>query len=197
MSLPATPPALPLPLFPSQEEWARSLFEEGARHLKDAWTLHTAARHAASIASAAKAAELGVKAVLVLDGAMGWFDALLTSHAPLTNIKGHRALRRHYEQLHRYDQNLARQVEELEQLAPGKPGAGSFEEGREQNPEYPFVAVSVDSTGTRLSRLHRPELYFDAGRSQECYGVARHFLMALQDLYPEVAAWSVALPPII
>ena len=79
MSAPS-PPALPT--FPDAPEYARALFEEAARHLEDARVLHGASRYAAGISSSAKAAELGVKCVLVLDRAMGWWDGHLAVRHP-------------------------------------------------------------------------------------------------------------------
>ena len=64
------------PEFPAGEALARSFFEEGIRHLEDAEALYQAQRYPATIASALKAAEFGVKAIIIkaiiiLDGAMG------------------------------------------------------------------------------------------------------------------------------
>lgn len=58
--------------FPEPVIVARAFFEEGIRHLEDAQILHNLSRYPASIASAMKAAEFGVKSVLILDGALGW-----------------------------------------------------------------------------------------------------------------------------
>ena len=61
----------PHPEFPADDLLARYFFEEGIRHLEDAKILYQAQRFPAAIASAMKAAEFGVKAVVILDGAMG------------------------------------------------------------------------------------------------------------------------------
>src|SRR5207244_342536 len=113
-----------LPFFPSTDDWARALFREAARHLDDARTLHLAARHAAAIASTLKAAELGLKSVLVLDGALGWWDRLHTTHTPLGDISGHQILRRHADRLQAHQTTLPARIRDLEALAPGRSGAG-------------------------------------------------------------------------
>jgi hypothetical protein len=46
-------------------------------------------RYAAAITSAMKAAELGVKAVLILDGSMGWWEKMQQTHTPLDDMRHH------------------------------------------------------------------------------------------------------------
>jgi hypothetical protein len=76
----------PSPSFPHSSILARTFFEEGIRHLEDAHILHKSQRYPAAIASAMKAAEFGVKSVIILDGAMGWWDKMFTTHSPLSDI---------------------------------------------------------------------------------------------------------------
>ncbi len=73
--------------FPDKDVLACALFKEAIRHQEDARILHDAQRYPAAIASAMKAAELGVKTIIVLDGALGWWDKTFMTHSPMTEIK--------------------------------------------------------------------------------------------------------------
>jgi hypothetical protein len=197
------PLAPPLPVFPEDAEWARALFAEAARHLGDARLLHGAGRYAAAIASAQKAAELGLKSVLVLDGAPGWWEKLHTTHTPLSDISGHALLKRHEERLKGYNPTLPSKAKELEALAPSRPGAASFSARAganssaqtEANPEYPFFSADPDPNTQLLTpAIHSPADYFGEAASRNYFGTAYSLLTALQTLYSAVAAWGVVLP---
>jgi hypothetical protein len=69
----------PYPRFPDGDTLALAFFEEGIRHLEDARILHEGACYPAAISSAMKAAEFGVKSVIILGGAMGWWDKVFTT----------------------------------------------------------------------------------------------------------------------
>ncbi len=58
--------------FPREGQMAEAFYREAARHLQDARVLHRSQRHPGSITSAMKAVELGLKSVLIIDGATGW-----------------------------------------------------------------------------------------------------------------------------
>lgn len=197
----APPPGLPT--FPAPEGYARALFEEALRHLEDARVLHHAARYPASLSSSMKAAELAVKSVLVLDGALGWWERLHLTHSPVTDITNHTLLRRHYDLLESYRAGLPGDVIQLEAFAPERPGAARFVAGVagagiarvETNPEYPFIEAGVDpATRAPIARLHRPTTFFGEPESRRCFGIARDLISALQSVYAEVAAWSLAAP---
>ena len=79
--------------FPDDTVLARALFEEGIRHLEDARVLHSAGRYPAANASSMKAAEIGFKASLILGGAFGWWENVVTSHSPVTDANGHPVLK--------------------------------------------------------------------------------------------------------
>jgi hypothetical protein len=191
----SSPSPMAPPTFPSQEEFARTLLVEALRHLEDARVLHHAARLPASVTSAMKAAEIGSKSVLILDGAMGWWEKLLSTHAPLNEIAGHPVLRRHHSTLAQYDAKLLGDAKEMERLAPTRPGAGAFEIRAEANPEYPFPSVEEDaSSGMLRVRLHEPAQHFTEADSRHSYGVARDLLAAFQALYPGIQAWGFTLP---
>jgi HEPN domain-containing protein len=151
----------PLPIFPDNQAWARALLEEGLRHLEDARVLHLSGRYPAAIASSMKAAELGLKTVLILDGALGWWERIHSTHTPLADISGHQILRRHFERLVGYRPTLPADVRELEALVPSRPGSGGFQVRIEDNPEYPFFTVTRDpATGDLVPELHSPAAYF-------------------------------------
>lgn len=133
--------------FPDKNALARALFEEGIRHLDDACILHIGQRYPAAIASAMKAAELGVKTIVVLDGALGWWDKIFMTHSPITEIKPVPFFQHHIKTLESYvrtsgsqRQTLIGDVMEMEGLAPTRPGAQRYEVEREKNPEYPFLS---------------------------------------------------------
>lgn len=186
------------PIFPDAATWSRALFVEAVRHLEDASVLHAAARYAGSLASTLKAAELGLKSVVVLDGAMGWWEKLHTTHTPFADISGHPILRRHAELLQGHSPTLPGLLRELEALAPGRPGADSFQIAVEANPEYPFFSADSDPhTRTLIPAVHSPAHYFGEVASRRYFNVARNLLTALQTLYPAVGAWAVPLPAVL
>ncbi len=184
-----------MPQFPTAQEWARSLFEEAARHLQDARVLHLAQRYPASTASAMKAAELGLKSHLVLEGALGWWEGIHTTHTPWKTASTHPVLGPALRSLERHHPTLPVRIQDLELLAPSKPGSGKFQQQEEANPEYPFV--SVDPTGGPASNqaiITCPSVYLMEGDSIEYYTTARDVLAAMLTLSPEIGAWSVSLP---
>src|SRR5690242_16661223 len=105
MSSPVPPPP-PRPAFPNQDAYARKFFGEAARHLGDAWILHREGRYPAAITSSMKAAELGLKAVLIVEGSMGWWDQLQRTHKPLDEIRQHPVLKHVYQELEQHDPAL-------------------------------------------------------------------------------------------
>ncbi len=181
--------------FPDKDALARVLFEEGIRHLEDARVLHEARRYAAAIASAMKAAELGIKTVIVLDGALGWWDKTFTTHSPLTDIKALPIFRHHIVMLEEYRNTLIREVVEMESLAPTRPGAKAFDIELEKNPEYPFLSYKVDpATGSGGFRLDAPSSYFAEADSQKYFNTAQDLLNAVATKYPAVSQWKLPLP---
>lgn len=189
MTLPSSPH------FPDKDVLARVMFEEGIRHLEDARFLHEARRYAAAIASTTKAAELGMKTVIILDGALGWWDKTFTTHSPLTDVKGLPIFRHHVVMLEEYRSTLIREVVELEGLAPTRPGAKAFDIELERNPEYPFLSYKVDpATGAGEFRLDAPSSYFVEAESQKYFNTAQELLNAVTIKYITVGQWTLSLP---
>lgn len=114
----------PHPQFPNADALAQTFFEEGIRHLQDAHILYEARRFPAVIASAMKAAEFGVKTIIILGGAMGWWDKVFTTHSPLSDIDNNIALQYHVVTLANYNRTLINDVKAMEKLSPGRPGGG-------------------------------------------------------------------------
>ncbi len=148
------------PEFPNGSVLARSFFEEGIRHLEDARTLHQSDRYPAAIASAMKAAELGVKAIIILNGAMGWWDKIFMTHSPLSDINNLSIFQHHVIALTSYKGTLVAEVIGMEKLAPARP-SGSFDIEVQKNPEYPFLSYHSDlATGSGDFRLIKPSAHF-------------------------------------
>ena len=191
-----------IPTFPERSDYAHVLWLESVRHLQDCYVLHAAARFPASISSAMKATEIAVKSLLVLDGAMAWWERLHGTHTPFTDIERNPILKRHYVALEGHDPDLPGRVKELERLAPSRPGSAGYDllgdrTKQEANPEYPFFTAKSDpATQTITAELLRPASFFDASASLDYCRVAHRFLSAIAAQYPEIAAWSVDLPPI-
>ena len=180
----------PLTGFPEKEPFARAFFAEAARHLEDARILHTAQRYPASITSSMKAAELGMKCVFILDGALGWWDKLFTSHKPFEDAKTHVILSHHAEALFKANAALKAGTQRLERLIPNQPGKQNFDPEKEENPEYPFVSVEFDNQSRRdYVRVNEPRFYFDSDKSKDLYRIAREVLETIQAAHPAVAAW--------
>ncbi len=181
--------------FPDKNALAHALFKEGIRHLEDACVLHDKQRYPAAIASAMKAAELGVKTVVVLDGALGWWEKLFTTHSPLTEIKELPIFRHHRTILENHRSTLIREVVELESLAPTRPGARAYDIQHEQNPEYPFLSHTIDNTTRAGSfRLDAPSSYFLEADSKKYFNTAQDLLNAITTQYIDVAQWQLTLP---
>ena len=161
------------PRFPDGDALARAFFEEGIRHLEDAHILHETYRYPAAIASAMKAAEFGVKAIIILGGAMGWWDKLFTTHRPLDDINRLRIFEHHIKMITAYKATLVSDVKELEGLSPAKPG-GSYDISSEQNPEYPFLSYQQASANAPGKfRLSKPSTHFGEPESKGYYNRAR------------------------
>ena len=191
MSIPS-----PHPEFPNGEALARSFFEESIRHLEDARILHQAQRHPAAIASALKAAEFGVKAIIILDGAMGWWDGIFATHIPLSNID-HRDkpfFQHHIIAIGNHNPALVRAVKEMEKLVPTKPG-GTYDTESQQNPEYPFLIYQTGSAAQPDGfRLVKPSTHFRAANSKEYYNTAQDLLTAITTQYLTIGGWGLTIP---
>lgn len=181
--------------FPDKNKFARVLFEEGIRHLEDAHILHNARRYPAATASAMKAAELGVKTIIVLDGALGWWDKTFTTHSPLTDIKALPFFNHYIKTLGEYRLALIEEVVEMESLAPTRPGAKAYDIQREQNPEYPFLSYIIDPvTRDGAFRLDAPSSYFTEAHGRRYFNTAQDLLNAITTQYTDVAQWQLVLP---
>jgi hypothetical protein len=197
VKLPAPPGTGPAVAFPHQDEFAWRFFIEAVRHLGDARVLHRARRYAGAITSSQKAAELGMKAVLVLDGSLGWWDELQQTHRPLEKIEKHPVLTYHFQALNNYNPSLIMGLRALEKLAPGKPDVKEFKRETQMNAEYPFFYLEKPASpaaGTTRAYFKGPSEYFTSADSLDHYRTAYELLAAYQTLYHRVAAWKVRLP---
>jgi hypothetical protein len=195
--MPASPAVLlPPPVaFPRPDELARKFFEEAVRHLGDARVLHRAKRYPGAITSTMKAAELGIKAALILDGSLGWWDKLQQTHKPLEDIRNHGVLKFHYQALLQHDPTLITNVAALEKLVPTRPDVQKFSAETEANTEYPFFYLEQSTAGApTVSHLVGPSEYFTETDSKDYYRAARELLMAYRTLYSQIAAWGIRLP---
>ena len=145
-----------------------------------------------------KAAEFGVKAVVILDGAMGWWEKIFLTHSPLSDIdrpdkpffQHHIAALNDYEGPSRTKKTLVTQVKAMENLVPAKPG-GSYDVEAQQNPEYPFLSFDV-AAGTFV--LVKPSAYFGESDSKKYYNTAQYLLTAVATQYAAVGGWGLTLP---
>ncbi len=184
----------PYPRFPDSSALVRAFFEEGVRHLEDAHVLHEAGRYPAFIASAMKAAEFGVKAIIVLDGAIGWWDKMFTTHSPLGDINNLRVFEHHVLTLENYNKTLAADVMGMERLAPARPG-GSYDIEVQKNPEYPFLSYQpTPASDPGVFRLDKPSTYFLEADSKRYYNTAQDLLTAVATQYAAIGSWGLALP---
>ena len=173
---------MPRPEFPADGLLARCFFEEGIRHLEDAKILHGAQRFPGAIASAMKAAEFGIKTVVVLDGAMGWWEKIFFQH--------------HIEALNDYEgpsttkKTLVTLVKAMENLAPARPG-GSYDIEAQQNPEYPFLSFDVASS---TFVLVKPSTHFRGDDSRKYGNTAQDLLTAITTQYVTVSGWGLTIP---
>jgi hypothetical protein len=194
MSLPAPSP-VPRPAFPDQDAYARKFFAEAVRHLDDASILHAHGRYPAAITSSMKAGELALKAVLIIEGSMGWWSELQRTHKPLEDIRQHPVLRHVYLELERHDAALIGQVTAMEKLAPARPDAKSFSFETQANTEYPFFYLQPTPAGaTDTAHLVGPSEYFTEAESRTHVRTGHALLTACQALYPPVSAWGIPLP---
>ncbi len=185
---------LPHPEFPTGEALARFFFEESIRHLEDAAVLHQAGRHPAAIASALKAAEFGVQAIIILDGAMGWWDGIFGTHTPLSAIEQKPFFRHHITAITIYSATLVWDVKEMEKLAPAKPG-GSYDLNSQQNPEYPFLTYQSGTSGQQGTfRLNKPSTHFAEADSKKYYNTAQDLLTAITTQYSVISGWGITIP---
>jgi len=172
-------------IFPSDDILARAMFEEALRHSEDARVLHEAGRLPGAIASAMKAAELGFKAVLIMEGAFGWWENVLTSHSPVTDASSHMVLRQSVDRL---PPGLVSILKEMERLSPTRLGKRAFSNQEEDNPEYPYVLVQ----GANVS-IGLPSDYFvNPEVSRRYYEAARELLAEITPLYAVAGEWKAA-----
>lgn len=189
---------MPRPEFPADGLLARCFFEEGIRHLEDAQILHGAQRFPGAIASAMKAAEFGIKTVVVLDGAMGWWEKIFLTHSPLSDIDrpDKPFFQHHIETLNDYEgpsttkKTLVTLVKAMENLVPARPG-GSYDIEAQQNPEYPFLSFDVASS---TFVLVKPSTHFREDDSRKYCNTAQDLLTAITTQYVTVGGWALTLP---
>ena len=173
--------------FPTDEVLARAMFEEAHRHLEDARILHEAGRLPGAVTSSMKAAELGFKAALILDGAFGWWENVLTSHSPVTDASGHVVLR---QSVARLTPEIVTVLREMERFSPARLGKKAFNNQEEDNPEYPYVLIQ----GTNVA-IGKPSDYFVVPQNSRRYHeAARELLAEITSLYAIVGLWN-APPP--
>ena len=185
-----------MPLFPlpRANELARAYYQEAARHLEDAWILHQAQRYAGSITSSMKAVELGVKSVLILNGASGWLDDILRTHDILKGIEGHPNITLSFlDALGRHDSTLQSDIKLLEALVPVKQDVKKLEYEVAANTEYPFFAFKSGSPPSASLQLYAPGSHFVSSDSEKHFRTARRLLEALKKLEPEIKRWKVPL----
>ena len=145
-----------------------------------------------------KAAELGIKAALIVDGSLGWWDKLQQTHKPLDEIKAHGVLKFHHESLQQYNRTLVTAVAALEKLVPSRPDIQKFSAETEANTEYPFFYLEQSTAGApTTSHLVGPSEYFAETDSRDHYRTARELLTAYQALYPQIRAWKHRLPRLL
>ncbi|GAB4451784.1 MAG: hypothetical protein OHK0029_01570 [Armatimonadaceae bacterium] len=120
--------------YPSANETAIALFDEAVRHLTDARILFDQGRYPAAITSAHKAQELAVKAALVLENAMGFWEKLFKTHKPLTEISASPALNILNNMLNARRRGLAAEAQALEKFEPKE---------FTTNTEYPFHPPAI------------------------------------------------------
>ncbi len=174
---------------PGDSEMARAYFSEAIRHLQDARILHEAGRYAGAITSAMKAAELGLKSVLILYGVRGWHDLL--THRVIATVKSISILDDLMDALKSQYPSIVLEVEELERLVPDRQNLSKLALADAQNTEYPFFAEEFNLS--RNYRLYLPEIHFDEAKSVTSFRTALRLLSAIQAISPEVSAWGLML----
>jgi len=181
-------------LFPHPEDFARAFYQEGVRHLTDAHCLHGNGAWAGAITSAMKAGELGAKAALIQQNAMGVYDKMFNTHKPYTEMENHPILKRLAHDLEMHRRNLSLEVREMEALEPSLFGRRNFE-AAEANTEYPFLMKVTDAAGDTKVVIQSPEHFFDLAKSERYCRIAYDLLLALAALYSPIATWKITLPP--
>lgn len=180
-------------IFPDDQTLARAMFEEGVRHLDDARLLHLAARYPAAVASAMKGTELGFKAVLILEGAWGWWEGISTSHSPVTDANRHPALKSLVAVLPGL---LLPDIIAMESLAPARLGKKAFgqnsQDQDEKNAEYPFIAY--DAAQRRVAVV-KPSDSFVETDSRAIFETARALLEELALHRSSVSQWNASIAP--
>ncbi len=174
-------------IYPNTEVFARAMFEEAIRHLEDARILHHAERLPGAITSSMKAAELGFKAVLILEGAFGWWENVTKSHSPVTDASGHAVLG---QVVSHFAPSVVSLIKEMEHLSPSQIGKKAFSNQEERNPEYPFVVFDGASAdwGTPTKSFVDPLL------STTYYTTALELLTAITVQYATAGGWGTTLP---
>jgi len=180
--------------FPHQYEFARKFFGEAVRHLGDARVLHQAGRYPGAITSSQKAAELAIKAVLMLEGSLGWWERLQQTHRPLEEIQSHPVLTHHVQGLRNHSATLVTGITALERLAPSKPDVKEFKVETQANTEYPFFYLLRAAGSPVTSHLDGPSDYFTEFESQDHFRTAHELLSAYKALYVQVRSWKHRLP---
>ncbi len=176
-------PAIAPPRFPPPEELAEAFYREAVRHLSDAYCLHRGSAWAGSIASAMKAGELGAKAVLILQNAMGIYEKVFNTHRPYTEMESHPILKTLSQEL---GSRLSLEVRELEALEPNLFGRRNFETA-EANTEYPFLVKANGTPEQAAVAIVSPARFFDQAASERYCRTAHDLLTALPALYSDVA----------
>lgn len=197
MAAPVPPSGTPPVAFPHQDEFARKFFAEAVRHLGDARLLNRAGRYPGAITSCQKAAELAIKAVLALEGTLGWWERLQQTHRPLEEVQNHVVLTHHFQALQRYSSTLTTGVKALELLSPSRPDVKEFKFETQVNTEYPFFYLLQpvgNAPGSTTSHFEGPGEYFICAESPEHYRTAHELLTAYQALYATVRSWKLRLP---
>ena len=137
-----------------------------------------------------KAGELGAKAILIQQNAMGIYDKVFNTHRPYTEMESHPILKSLAQEL---GSRLSLEVRELEALEPNLFGRRNFE-AAEANTEYPFLVKADGSPGQAAVAIKSPAQFFDLAASERYCRIAHDLLSALPVLYPTIAAWNITLP---
>ncbi len=184
--------------FPDDAALGRVFFEESIRHLEDARVLHEADRYPGAITSAMKAAELAIKCVVILGGALGWWDKIFSTHSPLSTISNPQTFpyfQHHIVALGQKDKTLVAEIKKMEKLAPLSP-SGPYSPDDQQNPEYPFLSFQAASDNAPAEfRLNKPSTHFTHSDSQKYYNTTQELLTAVTAQYATVGDWGLAVPP--
>ena len=182
-------------IYPNMEVFAQAMFGEAIRHLEDAHILHEAGRLPGAITSSMKSAELGFKAVLILEGSFGWWENVTTSHSPVSDASGHPVLK---QVVSRFSPGVISLIKEMELLSPAKIGKKAFgnpnqqnQQNRdERNPEYPFVVFDQINVywGTPTASFVDPRV------SRDYYEATRDLLTGIASQYTAVGGWGLTIP---